>query len=155
MGNALVAGEGIDINYDDVNNQIEIDAEIATSSNRGVASYNSNHLTVAGGEVKISQTFLENAFLQLQSMLSNLATTTTLVIRHTGINTGLTVGDTFVGSVSGATGTITNTLNLSGGIKAIEVDSVTGFFVAGETLTFSTGGVANGETRIVDSTPFA
>jgi len=155
VGNALVAGEGIDINYNDVNNQIEIDAEIATASNRGVASFNSNHLAVAGGEVKISQTFLENAFLQLQSMLSNLETTTTLIIRHTGLNTGLTVGDTFVGSVSGATGTITDVLNLAGGIKGIQVDSVTGFFVAGETLTFSTGGVANGETRVIDSTPFA
>lgn len=155
VASALVAGEGIDIVYDDVNNQIKVDAEIATSANKGVATFNSNHLTVTAGDVKISQTFLENAFLQLQSMLTNLDPATTLVIRHTGLNTGLTIGDTFVGSVSGATGTITNTLNLTGGIKGIEVDSVTGFFVAGETLTFSTGGVPNGETRIIDTTPFA
>ena len=96
---------------------------------------------------------MENALLQLKAMLDNLSDTTTLTIRHTGANnTGLTVGNTFVGSVSGATGVIT-ALN-SGTVKSITADTISGFFVAGETLTFSTAGVANGETRIVHATPF-
>ena len=153
VASALTEGEAIDIAYNDVANTITISAEDATSANKGVASFTPDHLTVTSGNVKISQTFLENALLQLKAMLDNLDNTTTLTIRHTSPNnTGLTIGDTFVGSVSGATGTIT-ALN-SGTVKSITADTISGFFVAGETLTFSTGGVANGETRIVHSTPF-
>ena len=153
VASAMAEGEAIDIVYNDVANTITISAEDATSANKGVASFNDNHLTVTSGNVKISQTFLENALLQLKAMLDNLSDTTTLTIRHTGANnTGLTVGDTFVGSVSGATGVIT-ALN-SGTVKSITSDTISGFFVAGETLTFSTAGVVNGETRIVHATPF-
>jgi len=39
VNDLVAAGEGIDVTYDDVNNKLQIDAEIATTTNRGVASF--------------------------------------------------------------------------------------------------------------------
>ena len=53
--NALfVAGEGIDLTYDDANNTFTVDAEIATASNRGVASFATANFTVTSGAVTVT-----------------------------------------------------------------------------------------------------
>jgi hypothetical protein len=54
VGAQLVAGEGIDLTYDDANTgSLTIDAEIATTSNRGVASFADADFTVTDGAVVI------------------------------------------------------------------------------------------------------
>ena len=53
--NALfVAGEGIDFTYDDANGTFQIDAELATASNKGVASFSSDNFTVTSGAVTVT-----------------------------------------------------------------------------------------------------
>ena len=53
--NALfVAGEGIDLTYDDAANTFTVDAELATSSNKGVASFVTDNFTVTSGSVAIT-----------------------------------------------------------------------------------------------------
>ena len=53
--NALfVAGEGIDLTYSDSGNSFTVDAELATSSNKGVASFSSDNFTVASGAVTVT-----------------------------------------------------------------------------------------------------
>ena len=53
--NALfVAGEGIDFTYDDANGTFTVDAELATSSNKGVASFVTDNFTVTSGSVAIT-----------------------------------------------------------------------------------------------------
>ena len=54
VGSQLVAGEGIDLTYDDANTgSLTIDAEIATTTNRGVASFATEDFTVTDGAVTI------------------------------------------------------------------------------------------------------
>ena len=53
--NALfVAGEGIDLTYDDSNNTFTVDAELATASNKGVASFAAANFTVSSGAVTVT-----------------------------------------------------------------------------------------------------
>jgi hypothetical protein len=54
--NALfVAGEGIDFTYDDSSGTFQIDAELATASNKGVASFSSDNFLVSSGVVTITE----------------------------------------------------------------------------------------------------
>jgi len=50
----FVAGEGVDFTYNDASGSFTVDAELATSSNKGVASFNSSDFTVTSGAVTIA-----------------------------------------------------------------------------------------------------
>jgi len=54
VANLLTAGEGIDLTYNDGTNELTIAAELATVSNLGVASFDSDQFTVTSGAVTIS-----------------------------------------------------------------------------------------------------
>ena len=51
--NVLVAGEAIDITYDDNANTITFAAELASSANFGVATFNDSDFTVTNGDVRL------------------------------------------------------------------------------------------------------
>ena len=53
VNNLLLAGEAIDLTYDDVANTLTVSAELATISNPGVASFDSDQFTVTSGAVTI------------------------------------------------------------------------------------------------------
>ena len=53
VNNVLVEGEGLDITYNDGANTITFAAELATSSNKGVASFNTPSFSVTSGAVEI------------------------------------------------------------------------------------------------------
>mgnify|MGYP001626684196 CR=1 FL=1 len=52
--NFFLAGEGIDLTYVDGSNQMTVAAELATSSNLGVASFNATDFSVSSGAVSIA-----------------------------------------------------------------------------------------------------
>jgi hypothetical protein len=53
VSSQIVAGEGIDVTYDDAAGTLTVDAEIATTTNRGVASFATADFTVADGAVSV------------------------------------------------------------------------------------------------------
>jgi len=53
VGGQIVAGEGIDVTYDDAAGTLTVDAEIATTTNRGVASFATTDFTVTDGAVSV------------------------------------------------------------------------------------------------------
>jgi hypothetical protein len=53
VSSQIVAGEGIDVTYDDASGTLTLDAEIATTTNKGVASFADADFTVATGAVSI------------------------------------------------------------------------------------------------------
>jgi hypothetical protein len=55
VDNFLLAGEGIDLTYSDATNQLTVSAELATISNAGVASFDSDQFNVTSGAVTIYQ----------------------------------------------------------------------------------------------------
>lgn len=60
VGSQIVAGEGILIDYDDDSSgNLIIDAEIATDTNRGIASFNSDDFSVNDGDVTLSNTVVK------------------------------------------------------------------------------------------------
>lgn len=54
VNNVFLAGEGIDLTYEDSINKLTIAAELATYTNNGVASFDSDQFTVTSGFVTIS-----------------------------------------------------------------------------------------------------
>src|SRR5210317_1811467 len=54
INNLFVAGEGIDFTYDDVSNTFTVDAELASASNKGVASFSSDNFLVSTGVVTVT-----------------------------------------------------------------------------------------------------
>ena len=54
INNTFVAGEGIDFTYDDANDTFTVDAELATASNKGVASFSSDNFAVTSGAVTVT-----------------------------------------------------------------------------------------------------
>ena len=55
VANLLTAGEGIDLTYNDGTNELTIAAELATVTNPGVASFDSDQFTVTSGAVTVYQ----------------------------------------------------------------------------------------------------
>lgn len=55
VANLLTAGEGIDLTYNDGSNELTIAAELATVTNPGVASFDSDQFTVTSGAVTVSE----------------------------------------------------------------------------------------------------
>lgn len=78
VGSQLVAGVGIDITYDDTAGTSTIDAEIATTTNRGIASFATANFTVTSGAVTTKNITLGTSTLTNGSTTSALAGLTQL-----------------------------------------------------------------------------
>jgi len=96
VSSLIVAGEGVDVTYNDAAGTFTIDGEEATTSNKGVASFATADFAVTSGAVTIKAAGVSNTQL---------------------VNDGITIGsdDTSLG------GTITD-LN---GITSLDVDNIT------------------------------
>lgn len=54
VSNLLTAGEGIDLTYNDGTNELTVAAETATTTNLGVASFDSDQFTLTSGNASIT-----------------------------------------------------------------------------------------------------
>ena len=110
VSSQIVAGEGIDVTYDDNAGTLTVDAEIATTTNRGVASFATADFTVTDGAVSVKNV--------------NLGTQTTgdYVANITGTANEVTVSPTSGEGTTVTIGlpddvTITNNLNVGGNLN--------------------------------------
>ena len=110
VSSQIVAGEGIDVTYDDTAGTLTVDAEIATTTNRGVASFDTADFTVTDGAVTVKNV--------------NLGTQTTgdYVANITGTANEVTVSPTSGEGTTVTIGlpddvTITNNLNVGGNLN--------------------------------------
>jgi hypothetical protein len=110
VSSLVVAGEGIDVTYDDAAGTLTVDSEIATTSNRGVASFANADFTVTDGAVSI-----KNVDLGTQTTgdyVANIQGTTNEVTVSPTSGEGTTVTIGLPDDV-----TITNNLNVGGNLN--------------------------------------
>lgn len=123
VSSQLVAGEGIDLTYNDTAGTLTVDAEIATTTNRGVASFATSDFTVTNGEVTV-----KNVNLGTQTTGDYVAniqgTANEITVSPTsGEGTTVTIGlpdDVTIGNNLNVLGD----LNVTGSINAVNTTQV-------------------------------
>jgi hypothetical protein len=137
VGNLVVAGEGIDVTYDDASGHFTIDAEIATDTNRGVASFDPTDFTVTSGNVVLNAERVQDI---VGGMVTSPNTESGISVTYDDVNGKLDFDTndftiTLTGDVTGS-GTVTDLGNVSFA-TTIQPNSValgtdtTGDYVAG------------------------
>ncbi len=130
----IVAGEGIDVTYNDGAATLTIDAEIATTSNRGVASFADANFTVTDGAVATKNITLGT------STLTNGSTTTSLAgLQQLDVDNIRVDGNTI--SSTDTDGHINIVPNGTGDVKLTADTTVVGDANANATIT--TNGTGN------------
>ena len=110
VSSQIVAGEGIDVTYNDPAGTLTIDAEIATTTNRGVASFATADFTVTDGAVSI-----KNVDLATQTTGNYIATIAGTANEITVSGSGTENSAVTVGLPDDVT--ITNNLTVGGNLN--------------------------------------
>jgi hypothetical protein len=123
VGGQIVAGEGIDVTYDDAAGTLTVDAEIATTTNRGVASFATADFTVTDGAVSV-----KNVNLGTQTTGDYVANITgtaneVTVSPTTGEGTTVTIGLPDDVSITNNL-TVGGNLNVAGTINSVNTTQV-------------------------------
>ena len=133
---AVVAGEGIDVTYDDNAGTVTIDAELATTTNKGVASFDVNDFTVTLGAVELVDRVVKSITTDSGSLVPS---THTFEIRG-----GEGIDVTHATNVITVTGELATTSNI--GVASFSSAS---FDVTEGAVTIKTAGVSN--TQLANS----
>lgn len=123
VSDQIVAGEGIDVTYDDAAGTLTVDAEIATTTNRGVASFADADFTVTSGAVTI-----KNVNLATQTTGNYIATiagtTNEVTVSGSGSeNSAVTIGLPDDVTITNNL-TVGGNLNVTGTINSVNTTQV-------------------------------
>jgi len=129
---AVIAGEGIDVTYDDTAGTVTIDAELATTTNKGVASFDVNDFTVTLGAVELVDRVVKSITTDSGSLVPS---THTFEIRG-----GEGIDVTHATNVITVTGELATTANI--GVASFSSAS---FDVTEGAVTIKTAGVSNAQ----------
>lgn len=146
INNTLVAGEGIDLTYNDSAGTLTIDAELATHSNLGVASFNSTDFTVTTGAVTLNEERVQDIVGAMIS--SNTETGLTVTYDDTNGKLDLSVADQFT---THTTSDLTEGTNLYYTTERVQ-DEINNTIVAGTGLDKTYNDGAGTYTLDIDST---
>ena len=133
---AVIAGEGIDVTYDDTAGTVTIDAELATTTNKGVASFDVNDFTVTLGAVELVDRVVKSITTDSGALVPS---THTFEIRG-----GEGIDVTHATNVITVTGELATTTNI--GVASFSSAS---FDVTEGAVTIKTAGVSN--TQLANS----
>lgn len=133
----LQEGEGIDLTYDDTAGTYTVAAEIATTSNRGVASFDSTDFTVTSGAVTLNDERIEDIIgLALTTNGTHSGISVSYDDAGDGIDLSLTNTGVTAGSYGSQTAIPTFTVDAQGRLTAASTVSVaTQLSIAGDTGT--------------------
>ncbi len=164
-GGQVVAGEGIDVTYDDNAGTVTVSAEDATDTNKGIASFNTTDFSVAAGAVSLNAERVQDIVGDMVSTNSESGISVTyddtngkldfnvndpLItisgdvdgsatmtnLGDTTISVTLDTVNTNVGSFGSATSIPTITVNSKGLVNAVTTNSITtSLGIAGDTGT--------------------
>lgn len=140
--NALVvAGEGIDVTYNDTNGTLTIDAEIATTDIRGVASFATADFNVTDGAVELKDTVVKGFTVDADAAV-------TPVGHSVQITGGEGIDVTVSGAVITVAGELASTTNI--GVASFNTDNftVTAGAVSTKNITLGTSTLTNGSTTL-------
>jgi hypothetical protein len=140
--NSLVAaGEGIDVTYDDVNGTLTIDAEIATTTNRGVASFADADFNVTDGAVELKDTVVKGFTVDADA-----------VVTPSGHSVKITGGEGIDVTVDGAVITVAgeDATTTNKGVASFDTANftVTNGAVSTKDITLGTSTLTNGSTTL-------
>lgn len=153
-------GAGLDITYAAATNRITITGEDASTTNKGIASFNTNDFSTASGAVSIktggvSNTQLVNSTITISTESGSQAIDLGDTLTVTGTDPVQTAqtGDTLTISVDDATTTTkgvasfnTNDFSVSSGAVSIKTGGVSNTQLANSSITIGTDAVSLGGT---------
>lgn len=133
----LQEGEGIDLTYDDTAGTYTVAAELASTSNRGVASFDSTDFTVTSGNVVLNDERIEDIIgVALTTNGTHSGISVTYDDAGDGIDLSLTNTGVTAGSYGSQTAIPTFTVDAQGRLTAASTVSVaTQLSIAGDTGT--------------------
>ena len=121
----FTGGEGIDLTVAKSGTDVtlSIDAELATSSNKGVASFSGSYFTITSGDVTINDATTTTKGIASFATADFAVTSGAVTIKTGGVSNGQLVNDSItLGSDSVALGTTITDLN---GLTSVDVDNLT------------------------------
>lgn len=151
VSGTLVAGEGIDLTYDDVAGSTTISAELASTSNPGVASFSSVDFSVTSGAVELADTVIKGLTVDGAEPVTPSAHLVSITggegIDVTALGANITVtGEDATTSNKGIASFDSNDFSVTSGVVSIKTGGIGNTQLENSSITIGSTTVSLGST---------